>query len=55
MDLVVLPDGTTIIRDEDELAEAALAVSDSALHAMILDARDELLRLAGERAVPFHG
>ena len=54
VDLVVLPDGTTFVRDEDELAEAGLAVRDPALHDMIVGARDELRRRAEERDAPFH-
>ena len=53
VDLVALPDGTVVVRDEDELAEAALAAHDPALHAMILDARDDLLRRFAAREAPF--
>jgi hypothetical protein len=54
LDVVALPDGTTVVRDEDELAASGLADRGPALHAAILAARDELLarRLAG--AFPFH-
>ena len=54
LDVVALPDGTTVVRDEDELAEAGIAATDPDLHALILSARDELLarRRAGD--VPFH-
>ena len=53
VDVIVYPDGRTLVLDEDELAEAGVAQRDPALHALILDARDELLRLAAERAYPF--
>ncbi len=54
LDVIVLPDGTTVVRDEDELDEAGLAASEPELHQAILAAKDEILRLvaAGER--PFH-
>jgi hypothetical protein len=42
-----------LVLDEDELAEAGLAATDPALHAMILAARDELLELAARQAFPF--
>jgi predicted RNA-binding protein associated with RNAse of E/G family len=54
LDVVALPDGRAVVRDEDELAEAALATADPALHAAILAARDELLRRVAARAFPFH-
>lgn len=54
VDLVALPDGRAAVRDEDELAEAGLAVTDPWLHAAILIARDELLRLFAARLFPFH-
>jgi hypothetical protein len=54
LDVVALPDGTVVVRDEDELAEAGLATSDPALHAEIVAARDELVRRFAERTVPFH-
>jgi hypothetical protein len=53
LDVVVLPDGTLTIRDEDELAEAALAVAAPDLHAAILAALDDLLARAKRRVVPF--
>ena len=54
IDLVALPDGTVVVRDEDELADAAIAARDPALHGMILDARDDLLRRFAAAEVPFH-
>lgn len=53
VDVLVLPDGTVHIVDEDELAESGLAESDPALHAAILKARDELLALIRDNAYPF--
>jgi predicted RNA-binding protein associated with RNAse of E/G family len=54
VDIVALPDGTVVIRDEDELDEAGLLTTDPVLHAEILAARDELLRRAQARTFPFH-
>jgi predicted RNA-binding protein associated with RNAse of E/G family len=54
LDVVALPDGTTVVRDEEELAEAGLATTDPDLHALILAARDELLARRRDRAFPFH-
>ena len=54
LDVVALPDGTVAIRDEEELAEAALADRDPALYAAILAARDEILDRLERRAFPFH-
>jgi predicted RNA-binding protein associated with RNAse of E/G family len=53
VDLVMLPDGRTTIRDEDELADSHLATRDPELHAAILAARDRLIDLAKRRAFPF--
>ena len=53
IDVIVYPDGRTLVLDEDELADAGVAERDPALHAMILAARDELLELAARRAFPF--
>ena len=53
VDVIVYPDGRTLVLDEDELAESGLDEHDPALHARILNARDELLRLAAARAYPF--
>jgi hypothetical protein len=54
IDVIALPDGTVTVRDEDELIEAGMASSDPDLHALILLARDDLLRLFADRAFPFH-
>jgi hypothetical protein len=53
IDVIVYPDGRTLVLDEDELAEAGVEASDPTLYAMILAARDELLELAARRAFPF--
>ncbi len=54
VDLIVLPDGHLIVRDEDELQESDLASTEPALHATILKTRDTLIALAAARAFPFH-
>lgn len=54
VDVVALPDGRTAVRDEDELAEAALGDREPALHATILAARDEILDRLECRVFPFH-
>ncbi len=53
VDVVVLPNGMTIVCDEDELAASGLAQSDPLLHRRILQARDEILRRSGRRLPPF--
>lgn len=53
VDLVMLPDGRTTVRDEDELAASGLEARDPALHAAILATRDRLCDLARRRAFPF--
>jgi hypothetical protein len=53
VDVIVYPDGRTLVLDEDELAESELLERDPALHAEILAARDELLELAAANAYPF--
>lgn len=53
LDVIVYPDGRTLVLDEDELAESGLASADPVLHATILRARDDLLRLAAHGAYPF--
>ena len=54
LDVIGLPDGAVTVCDEDELAGSGLASSDPDLHAMIVRARDELLRRFAARAFPFH-
>ena len=53
IDVIVYPDGRTLVLDEDELEESGLELSDPVLHQMILNGRDELLRLASAGAYPF--
>jgi protein associated with RNAse G/E len=54
IDVIGLPDGTAIVRDEDELAESGVERSDPSLYALILEGRDELLRRFERRENPFH-
>jgi hypothetical protein len=54
VDLIGLPDGSFAVRDEDELAESGLAEADPPLYRLIIDTRDELVRLYRDRAFPFH-
>ena len=54
IDLVALPDGTYVVRDEDELAEAKLESADPKLYGMIVAARDEVIERFMRRAAPFH-
>lgn len=53
VDVLVTPDGSVLVLDEDELLESGVAVSDPMLHASIVDARDELLDMVTRRAYPF--
>ena len=53
VDVIVYPDGNTLVLDEDELADSGLAVGDPVLHARILAARDELLDMAARGVYPF--
>jgi protein associated with RNAse G/E len=55
LDLIVLPDGSFDMRDQDELEESGIAESDPQLYAAIVAAGGELVRLATERAFPFDG
>ena len=55
LDVVALPDGSVVVRDEDELAEVDLARHDPGLHAAVLAARDEVLQRWAVQAFPFHG
>jgi Protein of unknown function (DUF402) len=54
LDIVMLPDGQIFVRDEDELEEAGIVLTDPRFHAEILTAKDDLVRLAKVRAFPFH-
>ncbi len=53
LDVVALPSGSYVVRDEDELAEAGLLAADPSLHAAILAAAAEVLRRFAGRAFPF--
>jgi hypothetical protein len=54
VDLIGLPDGSHTVRDEDELNESGLKEADPELYALILSARDELIRRFQAREYPFH-
>lgn len=53
VDVVVLADGAVTIRDEDELADSALAERAPGIHKKIVDARDLILSRIAGRAFPF--
>lgn len=53
IDVIAYPDGRTLVLDEDELEESGLATTDPDLHAMIVNARDELLEMIARRCYPF--
>jgi hypothetical protein len=53
VDILVLPDGTIHVLDEDELEESGLSAGDPALHSTILAAREELLQLIRSGSYPF--
>lgn len=53
LDLVVYPDGRTLLLDEDELADAKIAESDPELYRLILNGKDRLLQLALTNSYPF--
>lgn len=54
LDVILLPDGTMTVRDEDELEAAGLAQSEPKLYAAIREAAAELIRRAEARVFPFH-
>lgn len=54
LDVVALPDGKTVVRDEDELAAAKIADNDRNLYAMIQASKEELLVRRMNREFPFH-
>jgi hypothetical protein len=54
LDVIGLPVGTAIVRDEDELADSGVEQSDPALYALIIETRNELLRRFERREFPFH-
>lgn len=53
VDVIVYPDGRTLVLDEDELDASGLEATNPELHARILAGRDELLEMAARRAYPF--
>lgn len=53
VDVIALPNGTTIVCDEDELAASGLAQRDPLLQRRILRARDEILQRSERRLAPF--
>jgi predicted RNA-binding protein associated with RNAse of E/G family len=53
LDVVVYPDGSTLLLDEDELAEAMIAESNPELFRLIMDGKDRLLDLARSNSYPF--
>lgn len=53
VDVVALPSGMAVVRDEDELLESGLAARDPALHATILATRDAVLARRAAGAFPF--
>lgn len=54
LDVIALPSGEVVVRDEDELDESGLLHTDPTLHADIVAAHHELLRLVAARTFPFH-
>jgi hypothetical protein len=54
IDVVALPGGRVVVRDEDELEESGLRETDRELYDAIRATRDEILALARQRAFPFH-
>lgn len=53
LDLVGMPDGGFVVRDEDELAESGLETQDPGLHREIIEAGIELVRRFTAREAPF--
>lgn len=53
LDVIVYPDGQTLVLDEDELADSGLETSNPQLFRMIVSGRDELLELAKSGSYPF--
>lgn len=53
VDIIAYPDGRTLVLDEDELARSGLDTSDPKIYQMILDARDDLLRMVAAQNYPF--
>lgn len=53
LDVIVYPDGRTLVLDEDELAESGLETSDPATYQMILEGKQALLQKAAGGEYPF--
>jgi hypothetical protein len=53
IDVVMRPDGTVAVQDEDELTNSGLAKREPALHRKILATRDLILRKIAARSIPF--
>lgn len=53
LDVLVAPDGSVHVRDEDELEASGLERDNPELHATIIQAKDELLQMIAERSYPF--
>jgi predicted RNA-binding protein associated with RNAse of E/G family len=54
LDLIVLPNGEQLVRDEDELEESGLATSDPGLHERIVTACAEVKAHLRAADAPFH-
>ena len=54
IDVVALPDGRVVVRDEDELEESGLRETDRELYDAIRSTHDEILDLVRRRDFPFH-
>jgi predicted RNA-binding protein associated with RNAse of E/G family len=54
IDVVALPDGTVVVRDEDELEASGLRTSDPDLYSTIVRTKDEIIRGIRGSAFPFH-
>lgn len=53
LDLVALPNGSSVVLDEDELQESGIVTSDPALHRTITEASAELQRRFSRAEAPF--
>jgi hypothetical protein len=53
VDVFAYPDGTTLVLDEDELAEAGVEQSDPELFQLIVQSRDQLLQMVANGEYPF--
>jgi predicted RNA-binding protein associated with RNAse of E/G family len=54
IDVIALPDGRIVVRDEDELEESGLRERDPDLYDAIVGTRDEIFARVQNRAFPFH-